>query len=115
MAKLKPLKPSLKEKKRYLVFELDTKDNINSSDLFSSIEKACLDFMGILHFAKAGVIILQNQYENNKGIIKVNNRYVDYAKASMMLIKDINGQKVNVRVIGVSGILKKAKDKFLRR
>ena len=69
--------------------------------------------MGILHFGKAGVLLIKNQFIKNKGIIKVNNKYVDYIKASLLLITEINKKKVNIRAIGVSGIIKKAKQKFI--
>lgn len=137
MANLKPLKPSLKERKRFVVFELVSEKELSHSDIVSSINKVCLDFMGILHSGKAGVMVLRNQLltvntakaakttkaakaaktdKSNavRGIIKVNHKYVDYVKASLMMIKEINKTKANVNTVGVSGILKKAKDKFMK-
>ena len=107
--------PSLKEKKRYLVFEVLSEKKLSQDDIIDSINKACLEFMGVLHHGKAGILILKNQFSDNKGIIKVNNKYVDYLKASLMLIKEIRKTKVNVMVIGISGILKKANDKYMKK
>ena len=43
----------------------------------------------------------------------MNNRYVNHLKASLALIDQIKGQKVIVKSIGVSGIIKKAEKKYL--
>lgn len=114
MAKLKPLRPSLKEKKRYVVFETISESNINTDVLIKAINEQCLAFMGILHFGKAGILFLKNQFHENKGIIRINHRYVDFLKASLVMITEINKNKVNIHVKGVSGILKKAKEKFMK-
>lgn len=111
---MKPLKPSLKEKKRYVVFEIISEKEISQDKIIEAVNRVCLDFMGILNFGKAGVLILRNQLNGNKGMIKVNNKFVDHLKASLMLLTEIDKSKVNVRVIGVSGIIKKAKEKFMK-
>jgi ribonuclease P/MRP protein subunit POP5 len=113
MAKLKPLRPSLKEKKRYVVFEITSEDVIALDDLIKAINNQCLAFMGILQFGKAGILILKNQFQNNKGMIRVCHKYVDYLKMSLLMITEINNKKVNITIKGVSGILKKARDNFM--
>ena len=113
MAVLKPIKPSLKEKKRYVVFDVISDSKINADELVNCINKRCFEFMGILHFAKAGVLILKNQFSDHKGMLRVNHKYVDHIKAALMMITKINNKKVNIRAIGVSGILKKAREKFV--
>lgn len=51
--------------------------------------------------------------EKQKGILRVNNRYANHAKASLALITGIEGRDVMVRSLGVSGTLKKAKQKYI--
>ncbi|MFT4304051.1 MAG: Rpp14/Pop5 family protein [Candidatus Woesearchaeota archaeon] len=116
MLKLKPIRPSLKEKKRYVVFSVIAKSPINQERVFKEIQESCLKFMGILSFSKAGLIILKNQYDSsiNCGILRINNRYVDHLKVSLMMITKIDGIEVNIIVKGVSGILKKVKEKFMK-
>ena len=113
MAGLKPLKPSLKEKKRYIIFQVHSEKDIPSKDVLQAIDRACLEFMGILYYGKAGVMILKNQYKDNQGIIRVSHKYVDHVKASLLFIKQINNIKIKVEPIGVSGILKKGREKFM--
>lgn len=116
MAKLKTLMPSLKEKKRFLVFELISKKDIKD---FKFVCQAVLEksneFLGKFETAKAGIWLLADKWDNKKqrGIIKVNNKYVDKLKAVFTMTQEIAKQKVIVRSVGVSGILKKAEQKFM--
>ena len=114
MANLRPLRPSLKEKKRYVVFRVDSEMPVSVDDLISSVNAKCLEFMGVLLFGKAGVMIIKNQFNGNYGIIKVGHKYVDHIKASLMQVTEVKGIKANIEVKGISGILKKAKEKFMK-
>ena len=113
---LKPLLPSLKEKKRYLVFNLVSKSQIKDfKAISSSIMGSFTRYFGEFGIAEAGLMVLKERWnaEKQTGIIKVNNKWVDQLKASLALIKEINNKKVIVKSVGVSGILKKT-DKFLK-
>lgn len=113
--RLKPLKPSLREKKRYVVFKIVSEKAVvfDFKDVEKEINNAILLFLGILYSGKAGIIIIKNQYLSNYGVIRVNHLFVHELKASLMHVTEIKGINVTVDVIGVSGILKKAREKFL--
>jgi len=113
---MKSLLPTLKEKKRYLVFEIISESKINDfSDVSRQILSSCSRFIGEQGMAKAGIIVMHDRWnqQTQQGIARVNNKYVDNLKASLALIKNINSEKVIVRSKGVSGILKKAHNKFM--
>ena len=115
--KLKPVLPSLREKKRYLVFEVISKDKIKSFDAVSNaIWQSCMQFMGQLGAAQAGIMPLENKWnsETQKGIMKVSNKYLNHAKASLIFANKIEGKDVIFRSVGVSGILKKAEARFMK-
>jgi len=105
---MKPLLPSLKEKKRYVVFETIT-EKFDKEKAEKIILENCLRFMGEFGVSKAGLMILSDSWNKNKGIIKVNTKYVDELKMALGLIKG----KTIINVVGVSGTLKKAKQKFM--
>jgi ribonuclease P/MRP protein subunit POP5 len=116
MTKIKPVLPSLREKKRYLVFEIISDKKIeNIGDISDSITKSCHNFLGEIGMAKAGLLILDDKYdkESQKGIIRVSNKMVDNLRAALCFVKEIDNQKVIVRSIGVSGILRKAQNKYI--
>lgn len=115
--KLKPVLPSLREKKRYLVFEIISKEKITDISLVSNtIWHYSMQFLGQLGVAKAGLIVLDNKWdpELQRGIIKVGHKHVDAVKASLMLADKIDNKDVIFRSLGVSGILNKAERKFLK-
>jgi ribonuclease P/MRP protein subunit POP5 len=116
MNKIKPVLPSLREKKRYLVFEVisDKKlENVNS--ISKTIMNDCQNYLGEMGMAKAGLMILNNKYNPNmqRGVIKVSHKMVDNLRAALCFVKEIDNQKVIVKSVGVSGILKKAQNKYL--
>ena len=105
---LKPLLPSLKEKKRYIAFEVLSDNEINQEEAYKAIENNSKDYLGSLGLSKASFLPL-NIWKNNRGIIKVAHKEADNMKASLTLIKNINQKNVVIRSIGVSGVLNKAK------
>ena len=115
--KLKPILPSLREKKRYLVFEVISKEKINDAESVSNAIWNCsLQFLGQLGTAKAGIIVLNNKWDPQlqRGIIKVGHKNVDALKSALMLADKIGSREVIFRSLGVSGILKKAENNYLR-
>jgi len=115
-AKIKPLLPSLREKKRYLVYEVISRNRFNDVlHVNKAIVEAAKGFLGNLGMARAGIITMNDQWnaDMQRGIIRVNNRHVDDLKASLVFAGNIEGKEAIVRSIGASGILKKAKQKYL--
>jgi ribonuclease P/MRP protein subunit POP5 len=115
--KLKPILPSLREKKRYLVFEVISKEKVGDIRAVSeAINSHSLQFMGHLEAAKAGILVLGNKWDSSsqRGIIRVGHRHVDQLKASLAFIVKINNSEVIFRSLGVSGIVKKAENNYLK-
>ena len=115
--KLKPILPSLREKRRYLAFEIVSKTRMTDFKAVSeAIKQNMLDLFGQVGYAKSALYILPDKYisEKQKGIIRINHKHVDDLRASLALIKSINNNEVVVKSIGVSGILKKAEERYLK-
>ncbi len=109
--KLKPLMPSLREKKRYIAFEVKTEGKITFSETKNAIEDKMKEFVGTLGMASAGPIFLKD-WKDNRGIVRVNTKYVDHTKASLALIKEVNGKKVKIQSLNVSGIIDKLRKRY---
>ncbi|MEM4260041.1 MAG: Rpp14/Pop5 family protein [Candidatus Woesearchaeota archaeon] len=107
MQKLKLL-PSLKEKKRYLVYEVIMEKNIHNTDKKISDYIDC--WLGVVESSKASIIFIGYSKENRRGIIKATNNYVDRIKLVLSLINKIDNINVIIRSIYVSGLLNKAKN-----
>ena len=89
---MKALRPSMKEKKRYLV--LKGKFKLSKTE----IEKAILDFIGVLGMSKAGLEFIK--INKDLAIISVNRQSVDEVRASLSVWPK------KITVTKVSGTLK---------
>lgn len=111
--KLKPILPSLREKKRYLAYEVISKNKVSFESLQKAIMSAALKVLGQLGVAKAGIIILKDKWKNNRGLIRVAHKHVDNLRTTLMFVDKVDNEEVIIRSVGVSGILKKARNKYL--
>ena len=139
------LMPTLRSKKRYLVFTLqicDTlTDKLNETNNKTKVDKEKNPFsistnsLELKEFIKAlnsrilylyGVVgaseidarLLKNYYFSNegkgvKGIVRCNAKYVEKLRYALITIDNIEGKKVSVDVVGVSGTIKSATSKYL--
>jgi len=108
---IKPILPSLREKKRYIVYEIVSENKMRLNDVKNSINKGVLAFLGELGYSKTGLIIM-DMFKNNKGILKANNKEIDNIKTSLALIDNIDNNKVIFKSILVTGVLNKAKSRI---
>jgi len=88
--KLKSLKPSMKENKRYL--------SIRGKNLNENIEKAIFDFIGILGMSKTGLHWIKKG--KDFAIISINREALDKVRASFCVFSE------KISVENVSGTLK---------
>jgi len=112
----KPVIPSLREKKRYLVYEIISKRKFNTyQQVADTINYTSLQFLGELGYGNAGMMLIHDQwdYETQRGIIRVSHLYVNHMRSALMLIKGVNNEEVIFRTVGISGALKKARRKFI--
>lgn len=114
--RIKPLLPTLRQKKRYLAFEILSERKItDSSDVQYALWSAMLRLYGETGTAAAGFWVLPEQYVHHRqrGILKVSHTAVLQAKAALALLHKIGEEPVVARSLGVSGILQKAKHVML--
>ena len=90
--KLKSLKPSMREHKRYLYL----KGEFTRED----VERAIMDFIGTLGYAKANPMWISDK------ILAVNRETVDKVRASFVICEK------NIEVVRVSGTIKKLREKM---
>ncbi|MDO8510695.1 MAG: Rpp14/Pop5 family protein [Nanoarchaeota archaeon] len=103
------LKPSLKQKKRYVLFEIQAAKAFSLPDVAEAIEASLQRFLGELGLAKASPMLVKEKWNEKKQrlVIKVNHDYVDELKSAIILNKKIKNTPVLIRSIVVSGTLKK--------
>jgi RNase P/RNase MRP subunit POP5 len=92
---MKSLRPSMRDKKRYLL--------IKGQDLKKGIEKAIFDFIGVLGMSKAALRFIK--IGKNSAIISINRNSLNHVRASLA------ASSKNFVVEKVSGTLKGLKKK----
>ena len=96
-----------------MVYEIKSDKKVNFIDVKQALEKKILQFLGELGYGKAGVTIL-DEWQDNKGMIKVNTKSSDQVKTALTMVEKLDNQRIMIKIIGVSGILNKAKIRFMK-
>ncbi len=107
----RPLLPTLRTKKRYVVYEALSEQPMGHKSIVKTITQSYKDNFGFFGLGNAGIMDTKI-HKKNRGIIKVNNKYLDNFKTSMAMVTKINKKEVLLHTVAVSGILKKAKAKL---
>lgn len=106
VVRTKSLLPSLKEKKRYVVFEVVSDEEHSLNSVQALIFNQAKTMFGTYGLSNMGLRFMDD-WNNNQGIVKVNNKYVDYLRSCFVcLAKD----GLMIRTVKISGILKKARN-----
>jgi len=101
------LLPSLRQKKRYILFKIEAPLQFSFEEVKAEIEKVLFQFLGEFGVAKAAPMFVKEKYTQNQFILKVRHTCVDETKAALILIKKIKNTPVILRSIITSGTLKK--------
>ena len=108
---MKPVLPSLREKKRYVAFEVISKRKVPFGSVSKALWLSLLSFAGEVGVASGGVSLLEDSWneDSQSGVVRVAHTAQDLVKASFVLVSDIDGECAVVRSLGSSGILAKAR------
>lgn len=106
---MKPLPPSIREKKRYLRFKVHAEEDVELGEVVDAVWDACLEYMGAKDTGKADHWVIKNQFdgESQEGIVRVERSMVDDFRASLCFVESLGGKKGFIEVTAVSGSIKK--------
>lgn len=104
------LLPSLKQKKRYIVFEILSSKKFSFLEIKEEVESMLLLFFGQWGLAKSSPLIIKEKFnaESQRFVIKINHKFIDELKAALTLSKKIKNTPVIIKSVITSGTLKKA-------
>lgn len=105
MNKIKPLRPTLRERKRYLVYEV--LGDFSQSDVKKAIEENLFDYLGVKGMASVGLMFLDS--DRKRGIIRISAKSLNDVKAGLLFLKKIGEKDASVKVLLVSGMIGKAR------
>jgi RNase P/RNase MRP subunit POP5 len=102
------IKPSMRDKERYVAYEIASKEAFGwGAD--KALVKEVNVLLGVFMAPKANIASIKYNAEKQRGILRINRKFVDCLKTCFAMIKHINNQEVLVRTVKVSGMVGKVK------
>ena len=111
---MKPLLPSLKEKRRYVAYEVVAASRFADKDVSEAITATVIQQVGIRGLSRAGLRFVPESWDGDKmrGVVRVAHDAAELVKSTFPFIRTIKNKNVIVRSIGTSGILAKVQARF---
>lgn len=115
MSKPEILPSSMREKKRYIAFEVLGKEKVEFSQLINAVWHSLLNLFGEMKTAEVNFWLVKDSWneKNQKGLIKCNHNHVAKVRLALALLGRIGDAEVSIRTLGISGTMESAKKKYL--
>jgi ribonuclease P/MRP protein subunit POP5 len=112
--KPKFLSPTLRYKKRYVAYKAISEKNVDFQDLYNAIWKSLVEYLGEKGVSETRIWVIKNTYDTEKkmGLIRCAHTGTDNVRAGLSFVQKVGDIPVVVQVVGVSGTIKAAKQKF---
>ena len=108
---MKILPPTLRDKKRYLAFELICEHDVTREELIREMFSCVGSLIGDVGSSKCGIRVLT--FEDSKGIIQCAHTKTEQTRAAVATITHIGGKRAVVHILGISGTVAGATEKYL--
>ena len=105
--------PTLREKKRYIAFEIKSEKTIIRQDLVRDILNSIISLYGDVGASEINPALMS--YEGNFGILRCSREKTTETRAGLACINNIHGIRVSIMVLGISGTIKGATEKFIQQ
>ncbi len=111
----KRLPPSMRAKSRYVVFEVISEKPVSFSEFTSAVWNSMMSFLGELSTSEARTWIIRNLYneKTQRGVLKCSHDRIEHVRAALAMIPMIGETRATVHIIGVTGTIKSARNKYL--
>lgn len=108
---MKMLPASLRPRNRYLVVEVISKNMVSREEILRETFEAMSSLFGDTISSECSIRLLK--FANQKAIIKCTHMSTERVRAALATITHINGQRTIVHVVGISGTIKGATEKYI--
>ncbi|MCE8423351.1 MAG: ribonuclease P [Candidatus Methanoperedens sp.] len=103
--------PTLRDKKRYIAFSVMSEQEISRRELFDDILNSTHSLFGDAGSSEINFALMT--YDGKYGIIRCSRKKTMDAKASLACVNRIRGDHISIMVMGISGTIKGATEKFI--
>jgi len=107
-SKLKVLRPTLRERKRFIRVKIQSTKKFTFKELSENLTEEIILYIGSIDFGKAGVWFLRDKFNEKEQelIVKVGVKFKDKLVGVLSLINKIGNTQVKLKTIRISGTLK---------
>ena len=100
--------PSLRERRRYVVFE--SSEETGRDELMKAVISSVHSLFGDVEASEIRPQLVE--FSGKAGILRCTHAKVEELRAALACIHEIGGKRISLRVVGVSGTIRGAKEKF---
>lgn len=106
--RLKILKPTLRERERYVKFRIISEEPVAYSDLEAAVWNTFLDFYGESGVSRLSMWLVKNLYDARTqiGTIRCNNKSIPEVIAGLGLISRFGEGRAILKILKISGTIK---------
>jgi ribonuclease P/MRP protein subunit POP5 len=105
--------PTLREKKRYLAFEVMSERTLNRQELVREILNSMMSIFGDKGTSEINPSLMS--FDGKYGILRCEREKRVETRAGLACINNIHGIRVSIFVLGISGTIKGATEKFIQQ
>ncbi len=105
--------PTLRDKKRYIAFEATSEQKVTRAELSEEIFDSICSLFGDVGCSEINFGLLT--YDGRCGIIRCAREKTDETRAALACINEVTGHRVSIFVLGISGTIKGAMEKFIQQ
>ena len=105
--------PTLREKKRYIAFEIMSEKTMNRQELVREILNSMISIYGDKGASEINPSLMS--FDGKYGILRCEREKRVETRAGLACINNIHGIRVSILVLGISGTIKGATEKFIQQ
>ncbi|MCZ7356497.1 MAG: ribonuclease P [Candidatus Methanoperedens sp.] len=105
--------PVLRDKKRYLAFEVASEQEITRQELVGEISNSMRSLFGDAGCSEINFGLMS--FGGIYGIIRCSKENTEKTRAALACINKVRGFRISILVLGISGTIKGAMEKFIQQ
>lgn len=115
--KLKPLLPTLRQKKRFIKIKIESSKKFSFKEISEELIENIIIYLGAINFGKEGIWLLKDKFdfENQTIVLKVSTKSKDKLIGVLALINKIAKTECKLNILKVSGTLKGIEKKIEKK
>ncbi|MEM2934586.1 MAG: Rpp14/Pop5 family protein [Methanocellales archaeon] len=110
---MKALPPSLRKRKRYIVFDVDSEDDFLKKELSNAIWREALALFGEAGASDLGMALVE--FNGSQGILRCNHNQVERVRAVLASLRSVKRIRAVLYIASVGGTMRTAIEKFKRK